>query len=79
MRRLIAAGNLYLKKMDLTDVALLKICVGALGVIVGLGAAKRHRRSAGLLAGLLFALTYVPLMGKFLGVLVDTGAEDADG
>lgn len=79
MNKLIAAGNLYLEKMDLTDVALLKICVGALGVLVGLGAAKRHRRSAGFLAGLLFALTWVPLMGKFLGVLVDTGTENTNG
>lgn len=75
MKKLIDAGNLYLKHMDLTDVALLKICVGSLGVMVGLGAAKRHRRSAGALAGLLFVGTYVPLMGKLVRILVDTGEE----
>ena len=51
MKKLIAAGNLYLKKMDLTDIALLKLCLGALGVLIGLGAARRHRKSAGVLAG----------------------------
>ena len=75
MNKLIAAGSRYLKRMDLTDVALLKLCVGSLGVLVGLGCAKRHRKGAGLVAGLLFALTYVPLMGKFLATLLDT-AED---
>lgn len=72
MKKLIDAGNLYLKHMALTDVALLKLCVGALGVLVGLGAAKRHKRSAGLLAGLLFSATCVPLVGKFFLILVDT-------
>ena len=43
MKKLIAAGNLYLKKMDLFDIALLKLCLGALGVLIGLGAAKKHR------------------------------------
>lgn len=70
MKNLIAAGNLYLKKMDLSDVALLKVCVGALGVLIGLGAAKKHRRGAGLLAGLVFCLTWVPLMGRFLRAIV---------
>ena len=70
MKNLIAAGNLYLKKMDLSDVALLKVCVGALGVLIGLGAAKKHRRGAGLLAGLAFCLTWVPLMGRFLRAIV---------
>ena len=70
MKNLIAAGNLYLKKMELTDVALLKLCVGALGVLIGLGAAKKHRKGAGLLAGLVFCGTYVPLMGRFLRAIV---------
>lgn len=72
MNKLIAAGNLYLKKMDLTDLALVKLCVGALGVLVGLGAAKRHKKSLGLFASALFALTWVPLMGKFLRVITAT-------
>ena len=70
MKNLIAAGNLYLKKMELTDVALLKLCVGAQGGLIGLGAAKKHRKGAGLLAGLVFCVTYVPLMGRFLRAIV---------
>lgn len=72
MRKLIAAGNLYLKKMDLTDVALLKLCMGALGVLIGLGCAKHHRKSAGFFAGVLFFLTWLPVMGKFFRALTDT-------
>ena len=75
MKRLSAAGNLYLKEMDLTDIALLRLCLGALGVLIGLGAARKHRKSAGVLAGLVFCLTYLPLMGRFFRAIV-TGDEE---
>ena len=76
MKKLIAAGNLYLKKMDLTDIALLKLCLGALGVLIGLGAARRHRKSAGVLAGLVFCLTYLPLMGRYFRAIVTEDEEE---
>ena len=70
MKKLIAAGNLYLKQINLADIALLKLCMGALGVLVGLQAARRHRRGVGVAAALVFLVTYVPLMGRFLTSLV---------
>ena len=74
MKKLLTAGSMYLKKMDVTDLALLKICMAAFGVLVGLGSAKRHRKGVGLLASLTFAGTFLPLMGKFIRVL--TASED---
>ena len=76
MKNLIAAGNLYLKKMELTDMALLKLCVGALGVLIGLGAARKHKKGAGALAGLVFCLTYVPLLGRFFRAIVIGSKEE---
>ena len=73
MRRLITAENLQPKKRELTAAALLRLCLGALGVLVGLAAARRHRREAGVLAGILFVVTYIPLMGRFLRALADPG------
>ena len=70
MKKLIAAGNLYLKQINLADIALLTRCVGALGVRVGPKAARRHRRGVGVAAALVFLVTYVPLMGRFLKSLV---------
>lgn len=72
MKKLTAAGNLYLKKMDLTDMALVKLCCTSLGVLVGLKCAKRHKKGAALLAGGVFAATWVPIMGKFVRALTET-------
>ena len=71
MNKVLAAGNLYLKKMDLTDMALVKLCCISLGTLVGLKAAKKHKVGIGLLAGSLFAATWVPVMGKFLRALTE--------
>lgn len=69
MKKLLAAGNLYLKEMDLTDAAMLKFCTGSLGFLLGLGAARHCKKAAGALAGLVFAATLIPLLGKWLRVL----------
>jgi hypothetical protein len=70
MKKIIAAGNRYLKKMDLTDVALLKICLTALGVLIGLGSSKRHKKSMSLLAGFAFMGAWIPLMAKFFRAIL---------
>lgn len=79
MKNLLSAGSLYLKKMDLTDMAMLKFCMGALGVLLGLGAAKHHKKSAGILAGLVFAATLIPLLGKWLLVLTTVQEDQLNG
>ena len=66
MHRLLKAGDRYLKKMDLEDMAALKFCLLSLGTLVGLSLSPRKRKPAGLLAGLLFLGTYVPLMSDFV-------------
>lgn len=75
MKKLIAAGNLFLKHMDLTDVALLKFCVGAAGVLLGLRVSARHKKSAAFRASFVMALTLVPLLWKWLRVLVSAEEE----
>lgn len=70
MKKLIAAGNRYLKEMDLNDVALLKICLTALGVLIGLGGSTRHKKRMSLLAGFAFVGAWIPLMAKFFRVIL---------
>jgi len=66
MHRLLKAGDNYLKKMDLEDMAALKFCLLSLGTLMGLSISPRNRKPVGMLAGLLFLGTYVPLMSDFL-------------
>lgn len=61
MRELFRYANAYIQKLHWEDFALL-----ALGVLFGLSLPKRIRRPVGLVAVVLFVLTYVPVMGKFL-------------
>ncbi len=70
MKKLIAIGNRYLREMDLGDVTLLKICLIALGVLIGLGSAKRHKKAMSLLATFAFVGTWIPLMGKFFCIIL---------
>ena len=56
MKQLIAAGNLFLKKMDLTDMALVK--------------------GAGFAAGVMFVLTLLPLLAKWINAVTNADEED---
>lgn len=74
MKTLLVAGKRFCKEIDLTELALLKICVAAFGVLVGLGSAKRHKTGMSFLAGFALIGTFIPLMAKFLSIL--TSSED---
>ena len=70
MNRLTDAADQYLKSCTWRDLALLKICVCALGVLIGLALPGRKKRRAAWAASLVFAAAYIPLMGKFLPFLL---------
>ncbi|WP_443664159.1 permease of phosphate ABC transporter [Dysosmobacter sp.] len=70
MKKLFEAANQYLKGCTWKDMALLKICVCAMGVLIGLAVPRRKKRAAAWVASLVFAASYVPLMGKFLPYLL---------
>lgn len=74
MNKLMAAGSLFLKKMDTNDLALLKVASCSAGVLMGLCAAKHARRPVRAMATLAFAAAFVPLAGKFIRTI--TEAED---
>ena len=66
MRNLLDAVNLYWKDCDWKDITLLKFCVCAVGVLVGLAMPWKKKWAVAWIASLVFVTTYVPLMGKFL-------------
>lgn len=66
MQRLMEAGKQYIKKMSIWDMALLKFCLCAAGIMLGLAIPKKCRERAGVAAAVVFAVTYVILMVPFL-------------
>lgn len=70
MKRLFSAADAYIAKMNWKDLALVKLCLCAAGVMLGLAAPKRVRKWAALGAVAVFVATYLPIMLKFLPHLV---------
>jgi len=69
MKKLFSAADRYLRVSDWRDIAVLKFCLCALGVLMGLAVPTRKKKPAAKIAGLIFAATYIPLIAKFLFVL----------
>ena len=71
MKRLFDAADRFLKASSWKDIAVLKFCLMALGVLMGLAIPARKKKPAAWAAALVFLATYVPLMGKFLPCLLE--------
>ena len=66
MKKLFSAADAYIAKMNWKDLALVKLCLCAAGVMLGLAAPKKLRKWATLGAVVVFVATYLPIMLKFL-------------
>ena len=77
MKRLMDAADRYLRDCTGKDIAVLKFCLLALGIMLGIAVPARKKRASAWLASLVFVGTYVPLMSKFLPYLLN-GRETAE-
>lgn len=75
---LFTAVRRYLSRCKWWDIALLKICMCAAGVLVGLAVPGRRKRAAAWAASAVFLVTCVPLMARFLLSLLDGGSPSGD-
>ena len=69
MNKLTDAANRYLKDCSWKDIAVLKFCLIALGVLLGIAVPARKQKASAWAASLVFVAAYVPLMAKFLPYL----------
>lgn len=70
-RFLMQRADRYAAQSTWKDFALVKFCLCAIGVLIGLSVPPRRRKEAGILAALVFLPTYVLLMKDFLPFLTD--------
>ena len=77
MKRLFRSAEIYLANSTWKDLALVKFCLFSLGLLAGLGVSAKKKHPAAILAVLVFLATYVPLMGKYLPILLYCREDDA--
>ena len=65
MKKLFGYADKYMKQSDWKDLAMIKFCLAAMGVVIGASLPEKHRKPALWIAGGVFAATYLPLMAKF--------------
>ena len=78
MHRLTDAANRYLKDCTWKDISVLKVCLIALGILLGIAVPARKKKASAWAASLVFLTAYVPLMAKFLPYLLGGQAAIGD-
>ena len=65
MKRVLDAANRCIEDWSWKEMAVLKVCVGAAGLMAGLLIPRKKRRRCFMIALLVFIVTMVPLAVKF--------------
>lgn len=72
MKKIFECANQYVKESDWKDLALIKCCLCAIGIMIGLSIPKEKRKYPFLVAGIVFAVTYIPLMVKYVKIAAES-------
>lgn len=75
MKKLFAYANQYVAESDWKDMALLKFCLCAMGILIGVNVAPKHKKPVACGAVLVFIATYIPLMRKFINIILGSENE----
>ena len=71
MKRLFDYADKYLQKSDWKDLSMIKFCLFSMGVLAGTCISEKKKGVARTIAGIVFGVTYIPLMAKFFAVIAD--------
>ncbi len=69
MKFLFDTADKYLKQFDWKDLALVKFCLFAMGLICGMQIKGKYKKPVTIGALIVFLATYIPLMADFLPML----------
>lgn len=75
MKKLFTYANEYVNQSDWKVLALLKLCLAAIGVLIGLEIPRKYKKSVFFGAMGVFVITYIPLMAKFFRIVRETDNE----
>ena len=68
MKRLFELGNQYVRESDWKDLALVKFCLCAMGIMIGTQVPTKHKKAVVTGALGVFVVTYIPLMAKLFKI-----------
>lgn len=71
MKILFSYADEYLHRCTWKDMALLKFCLFSMGLLAGMQVVKKDKKRVRMAVSIVFVLTYIPLMMKFLEVVMD--------
>ena len=69
MKSYLSVGNKYLKKSSWRDLAVIKFCLFAMGLLAGMSVREKDKKTVRIGAATVFAVTYVPLMAKLFKIM----------
>lgn len=75
MNWLVEKGNQYVRESDWKTMALLKLCLCAMGVMIGLKVPRKKMQVVGCTAFAVFLACYVPLVWKLVEIVRRVEAE----
>lgn len=78
MKKLFEIADQYIQESDWKDLALIKFCLCAIGIIIGTQVAPKHKKTVTVVAAGVFAATYVPLMAKFFNITARSIVDETD-
>lgn len=71
MKKIFEYANIYAKQSTWKDFALVKFCLCAIGIIIGVLLPESVRVYALVIAGVVFLITYIPLMCGFVKLILN--------
>ena len=69
MKRILEIGNRYAEQSDWKDFALTKICLCAMGILIGLKISENKKITIAIISSISFLGTYVLLMTKVFKIV----------
>ena len=78
MKKLLGYADDYLKSLSLWDIGLLKVCLCALGVLIGVSVRPEKKKPVIIAGVLAFLASYIPLMSRFLTSVVNSASYEED-
>ena len=75
MKRIFSSADEFIRESNWKDLAVLKFCLLSLGLLAGTWIAEQRKKGVRIAASVVFLLTYIPLMAKYLKILIGTGEE----